>query len=551
VYIQVVVATPSLDELREQLRARGYLSHGIDRWFGLDPRSKSFWSELLRLALRTAVLLAPLFAAPMLAVMLWKNRPVAPADLGGMLLLYLAGTFTAALALIILAVLLLKIRVEVGVRRPAILTAVAAAVAALATGGVLLWWSGFELPPERFELLLGAPLLLLAALAAIRVVETALLSFAIHEARRLPEHMLQAKTRWTIAAGALLLTLALALPLLTAGGRADLIPPEQIVKTPHEGRLAFIAVDGLTRELFESRPELAARFRFATSARTGPPTSPAERWITIGTGTLERHHGVHSLHAVRLRGSGEILQSTSRFDPFLALAGRARLITHEPLAPAGRQRHYLWEIFAGRGVTSLAVNWWASEDRSGAGLAAQSQETIFAAAAGASSSPADLANQLEQTAIERFTAALTELEPDFATIYLPALDILNHRIDVEPTVRLAHSVEALTRLQQLLRSVRADGYEVIVLGLPGRGGRGEAVVASSLPLRSELELVDLAPTLADFFGFPASEEMPGRSAFPDSNQTRISTFGSRSERAAPSPLSREYYENLRSLGYIR
>jgi hypothetical protein len=546
-----VVTPPSLDELREQLRARGYLSHGIDRWFGLDPRSTTFWSELLRLALRTAVLLAPLFAAPMLAIMLWKNRPIAPSGIGAMLLLYLAGTFVAALVLVILTVLLLKIRVELGVRRPAVLTVTAAVIASLATGGLILWWNGFELGPDRFELLLGVPLLLLAALAAIRVIESALLSFAIHEVRRLPEHAPRAKTRWTIAAGALLLALALTLPLLTTGTRTDVSAPEQIVKTPHEGRLAFIAVDGLTRELFESRPELAARFRFATSARSGPPTSPAERWISIGTGTLERHHGVHSLHAVRLRGSGDILQSTSRFDPFLALAGRARLITHEPLAPAGRQRHYLWEIFAGRGVTSLAVNWWASEDRTGAGLAAYSQESIFAAAAAASASPAALANQLEQTAIERFEAALSELEPDFATIYLPALDILNHRIDVDPSVRLAHSVEALARIQQLLRSVRARNYEVIVVGVPGRGGRGGAIVASSLLLRSELDLLDLAPTLADFFGFPASEEMPGTSAFPDSSQTRISTFGSRRERIAPSPLSREYYENLRSLGYIR
>jgi len=41
------VSRSDVDVLRDQLRERGYLSHGIERWFALDPwRSRAFWLEL-------------------------------------------------------------------------------------------------------------------------------------------------------------------------------------------------------------------------------------------------------------------------------------------------------------------------------------------------------------------------------------------------------------------------------------------------------------------------------------------------------------------------
>ena len=38
---------PSVDDLRRDLRERGYLSHAIERWFAHDPfTSRAFWLEL-------------------------------------------------------------------------------------------------------------------------------------------------------------------------------------------------------------------------------------------------------------------------------------------------------------------------------------------------------------------------------------------------------------------------------------------------------------------------------------------------------------------------
>src|SRR5688572_32301184 len=50
------------------------LTHGIERWFALDPwSSRAFWLELTLVALKAAVLIAAFGALPMTAVMLFRN----------------------------------------------------------------------------------------------------------------------------------------------------------------------------------------------------------------------------------------------------------------------------------------------------------------------------------------------------------------------------------------------------------------------------------------------------------------------------------------------
>ena len=64
---------PSVDLLRQQLRDRGYLSHGIERWFALDPwSSRTFWLELAIVALKAALVVALFGILPPTAVMLFR-----------------------------------------------------------------------------------------------------------------------------------------------------------------------------------------------------------------------------------------------------------------------------------------------------------------------------------------------------------------------------------------------------------------------------------------------------------------------------------------------
>ena len=62
----------SVDDLRWQLRERGYLSHGIERWFALDPwRSRAFWVELTIVAAKAAILIGAFALLPLVAIMLF------------------------------------------------------------------------------------------------------------------------------------------------------------------------------------------------------------------------------------------------------------------------------------------------------------------------------------------------------------------------------------------------------------------------------------------------------------------------------------------------
>ncbi|HUR80465.1 MAG TPA: hypothetical protein VM733_06845, partial [Thermoanaerobaculia bacterium] len=100
--------------------------------------------------------------------------------------------------------------------------------------------------------------------------------------------------------------------------------------------------------------------------------------------------------------------------------------------------------------------------------------------------------------------------------------------------------------------VRAKGYDVILAGMPGDGQSGAAVIASTLPLQHASSEFDVAPTLLDLLGFPLSNEMPGRSLASQSAEPRIASYGNRtSTPEAAAVVNDEYYENLKSLGYIR
>jgi arylsulfatase A-like enzyme len=72
-----------------------------------------------------------------------------------------------------------------------------------------------------------------------------------------------------------------------------------------------------------------------------------------------------------------------------------------------------------------------------------------------------------------------------------------------------------------------------------------------MPLDRPSSAWDVAPTLLTLFGFPAAEEMPGRSVARVPPQPRIATYGDRATAAARTRLDQEYYDSLKSLGYIR
>jgi hypothetical protein len=352
-------------------------------------------------------------------------------------------------------------------------------------------------------------------------------------------------------AAAVLIAL-LFLPAYASQERQPSAAPIQVVTRPSRLRVALIAVDGLTYELFHARPDLGAGLTSAMPLQLLPGESTAERWASVGTGVPTRIHGVHAIEGIRFRGGSHLVQTLSGPEPVLRslapLLGAAR---REPLPPTVRRREYLWEIFAARGIPSVDVNWWTTDDWHEGALDSIGQASVFAAGSARHESPDATALRVDETAVHRFTTELDRTHPQFATVYLPALDVILNRLALDRSTQLAASVRALEGLRGAIEAARSRGLEVMVIGLPGDRQRGLPVMATNLPLtRANGSPYDVAPTVAQLLGFPSSAEMPGSSLVAGS-MPRIASYGARASASRSGKVDQEYYENLKSLGYIR
>lgn len=513
----------SVDLLRSQLRDRGYLSHGIERWFALDPwSSRTFWVELAIVALKAAVVIALFGILPLTAVMLFRNHPLSPLETIDLALIYGATWLAVVFVFIVVVALVLKLRPALAVDTPRALLVISLAAAALLTALIAIWWWRFATPPTLPELVTGVALTVLFFLMTTIVVSAALLSFSIYELKRVPAIHQRSRTGPMTIAAALLLGLL----FIPAQEKSVAQEPLQVVTRPSARRVALVAVDGLTWEIFVSRYDLQRAFisKYSIPAIAGASTT--ERWASVGTGVPTSIHGVRSIEGVRFPGGSHILQQISDLDFPVRHAG-----TRLPLPPTVRRRDFVWELFAHRGMPVLAVNWWTSSE-------GVTQQAVFAAAKGNALAVDEIAGQ----------HALGD-HPQFVTVYLPALDVVLNRLPLDRSAQLAQSVRALDHLAQTIDALESRGFDVFLIGLPGEHQQGRAVFASRLKLLPANSAYDVAPTLCALLGFPASNEMPGRSLIGD--VPRITTYGNRSGSPASTKVDEEYYENLKSLGYIR
>ncbi|HYO79526.1 MAG TPA: hypothetical protein VE010_23880, partial [Thermoanaerobaculia bacterium] len=233
---------PDVDALRAQLRERGYLTHGIERWFALDPwSSRAFWLELLTVALKAAVVIAVFGALPFSAVMVLRNYPLHAFETLGLFLTYAAAWLCASFALVVLIALILKLRPALPIEGPRALLAISFGASALLAAPLALWWYGFDTAPPLSELIVGVVLAVVFFLIATIVISAALLSFSIYELQRVPAiHQKRRAMPMAVAASALIALLFV--PAYADRERVVLEP--MVVTEPTTARIALIAVDG-------------------------------------------------------------------------------------------------------------------------------------------------------------------------------------------------------------------------------------------------------------------------------------------------------------------
>jgi hypothetical protein len=426
------------------------------------------------------------------------------------------------------------------------------ALASAVAAGILVWWSGFDAPPPVVEVAIGGILVILFVVVATVVFSAALLSFSIHEARRIP--LVAQKDRTAPLAIIALLTAAVIGGWVFRASNPHIAEvPAQVVVSPSTARVALLAVDGMTWDLFAAQRPAGLKLEFATPLTPfGQTHSSAERWASLGTGTGPRAHQVRAIDGIRLVGGSEILQTISHWDLAIdQVAVRAGLARRIPLPPTVRRRAYIWEVLGARGVRSAAVNWWVTEDDDSPNLLSVSQASIFSEAATTGESPVDLALSIDRTALARLDAAVSASEPRFVTAYLPASDIVLNRLELEQSARVAASIRAAGEVFKAARRLHDAGYDVVIVGMPGDGAEANAVLASTLPAGAPPTLDSIAPTLLTLMGFPASEEMSAAIFLSLPRTSRIPTYGDRNVTAERTTPSDEYYDSLKSLGYIR
>src|SRR5688500_3169649 len=474
-----------VDSLRRQLRERGYLTHGIERWFSLDPwSSRAFWVELAVVALKAATLIAAFAALPHTAIMLLRNGRLGGGETLLLFAVYGAFWFIASFAVVVVVALLMKIRPELAVDTPRALLAISIAAAAIVVVPILVWWFRFDTPPAAVELVIGGALGALLFIVNAIVVSAALLSFSIYELQRIPAIHQRSRTL-PLAIGAAALIALLFVPARATSDPAA--PPPQIITRPSGTRIALVAVDGLTWSIAQSRPALLEPFRSSFPITSAGGASAAERWASLGTGVPAQNHGVRALAGARLIGGSRLLQSISRGDFVLRDVAPALGIARiQPLPPTVRRRHFIWESFAGRGVPVVAVNWWTSSSEKSGALTSIGQETIFGASQG---DPL----RLDAAALRRLQAAVAESSPRFVTVYLPALDVILNRLDTDRSTQLAQSLRAMEGVSQTVQWLRGQAYEVLLVGIAGEGQSGQGVLASTIALQKLESSWDVAP----------------------------------------------------------
>ncbi|HSN69805.1 MAG TPA: hypothetical protein VLV48_11205, partial [Thermoanaerobaculia bacterium] len=130
----------SVDDLRSRLRELGYLTHGVERWFALDPwSSRTFWQELFLAAAKAGVLVAPFAALPLVAAMIVRNRPVPLAESAFLAAAYLAFMFVHVVALVLVTALALKARATAAIDHPLLLTGIALGLSVVLSLSIAIW----------------------------------------------------------------------------------------------------------------------------------------------------------------------------------------------------------------------------------------------------------------------------------------------------------------------------------------------------------------------------------------------------------------------------
>jgi|GEM_PF-5990046 len=551
-----------LDEIRAQLRERGYLHNPVARFVaggGIRPGPVQLWTA----ALRAWLVVGGLWSAWLSLALVETNSPYL-GNVGEGLLLALY-VFFPALALSAALTALIGLVTQLLGRRPLPEEGAArnrwilASVGGLAFGGSLtaVWLLGRVLTPTPAAEWLSV--LFLAAGAAIGFLAYRLIALVAglylggswKARRRLRSLLLMGGSVAVLALVAILVNLG-------TGGTASEI---RLADTPP---VVAVAVDGLDPAALDpSRtPHLSEQREKSRVYTLSFPTasSPAEVWATLATGQPPERHGVRELASLRLTGIRSPLQLRGGelvFGGYLeALWTALGLAERVPVTSRDWREPPVWDLISrsvGPNDRVAVFNWWATYPAAG-------REGLF------------IFTDVAQQATARGEAP----PPD--SIYASGVGVDSTAGPPRLTLQLFNGRERARRLGAQLPPIEAvdrafagllenwgnlasppdvpEEPTVFVVLRPESGARGEVWVSSPDPsLESgfgpdSVALYEAAALLMHLCGLPLARDLPGSEASP-ADWPRVATYGDYSLEAVTLEELDPALENLRSLGYLQ
>lgn len=372
---------PRVDELREQLKALGYLDARMDRFVlgGAARRSQALalaTAASARLGLFAGLLLGPAAAIGLRArvpglVTSGLDAIVLAAYLG--VLFALTTGLVAALAILAGAALARRSAASAGF--PIRARRIAAAAGLMVGLGCLLylslWWRAAMDAGSTSVAWTSAILAIAVAISLLlgHGVMVTVLAFLARSglARSLRPGLPLSSRRAIVPLAAL--SFAGALAILLAAPRSRVEPaPQPLTVIPTGQRVVVIAVDGVDESTLD-RLRRAGRLptldrllaQGVATMASDADRDPARVWTTIATGQPPDRHGVRSLEARRVAGlDGRLQPDASGWSAITAATDLLRLT--RPTIASGETRLIpaFWEVAARAGLRTAVVHWWAT-----------------------------------------------------------------------------------------------------------------------------------------------------------------------------------------------
>lgn len=371
-----------MDELRQQLRALGYLDAGVNR-FVLGPARDRRRPSLIALlaSVRTGVVAAVLLG-PAAAIGLVGRLPglvTGPRD-AIVIAIYLAALFGAGVAALafVASLLFAKLAGDRVAERASRLSRGAGLVVGIGCLAYLtLWWQtansglGSAAPAwTLFAVTVALAISFLIGHAVLVTTSVVMMASQPHEAGS-PARAADASWRVTIAIAALAFIGALVLVNVTSPLHVrDADAASSLTVVSSGLRVRVIAIDGFDAAVFGELsaagrvPALAAAFSGAGARlATDSTRDPARTWTTIATGQPPEVHGVSGLETTRVAGVQGAVASSGQSTVARAIRTATDLIKlTRPAIASGTERRQktIWEVASDAGLRTAVVNWWAT-----------------------------------------------------------------------------------------------------------------------------------------------------------------------------------------------